>query len=542
MPRANRRNALVRFAAILTVTAPLCAFAADPAPSNILPDRPDLQTPTPQEAATLGRDFESKSAGIAFRAPFGMKEIRSVGEDVVVRYVDEKRKWVLRVTKLQFDRKVPLTTPAQPATQGANSTEAPKGLLELTAEQLKLNAPGAEILRQDTTTIAGAEVGMLVGKFNIGVDTDLTQQAIFRSNDRLYYQFDLTTPAPRVGELEKDPDVKLAVDTFGKMLDSVKLLEQTAIRQEQVDRLFHTRTLFVNCTEDKIRKTIIPEQWLRILMNGKDVGYSYIVEEIASDIPRDGNKQPKLNQGDQGLLVGVRSRVMPEPGVRKDAGTWMWMSFDRKHEKWSDVAVTDKGPNTQGRPQTDTFADVGTSDLIERTVFDKGRPPGEQINKTFVDEKQPANHIAEVYTLRVEHLGKSQTPAPTLRDLPVFYIPEAMAEMLPRLVPRRQPMSYMFASYVADRSEVMARYVDVGVEDQFRVGDQVVDAIPVHDRIGLEGSVTTTYISPKGEFLGTINPDSKITIVSSDAATLQQIWKDANLTRPDAAKESVQGK
>ena len=57
-------------------------------------------------------------------------------------------------------------------------------------------------------------------------------------------------------------------------------------------------------------------------------------------------------------------------------------------------------------------------------------------------------------------------------------------------------------------------------------------AIPIRDRLGLEGSVTTHYITPEGDYLGSINPDSKIVIVPTDAPTLQKMWKDVNLTRP----------
>ena len=72
------------------------------------------------------------------------------------------------------------------------------------------------------------------------------------------------------------------------------------------------------------------------------------------------------------------------------------------------------------------------------------------------------------------------------RQLPVFYIPQALAHLLPRIVPRKEPAKYMFASYVPDKREVMARYVDVGVEQPVEIAGQKLLAIPVRDRIGLE--------------------------------------------------------
>ena len=45
---------------------------------------------------------------------------------------------------------------------------------------MKVDAPGAEILRQDVITIGGADVGMLAARYTIAPQTNLTQQAIFR--------------------------------------------------------------------------------------------------------------------------------------------------------------------------------------------------------------------------------------------------------------------------------------------------------------------------------------------------------------------------
>jgi hypothetical protein len=90
----------------------------------------------------------------------------------------------------------------------------------------------------------------------------------------------------------------------------------------------------------------------------------------------------------------------------------------------------------------------------------------------------------------------------------------------------------MFATYVADRGEVMSRYVDVGREQPVKLAGLEVRAIPVRDRIGLEGSATTHYLSPEGRYLGSVNEETRITVTPTDAKTLEQIWKEANLTRP----------
>ena len=43
---------------------------------------------------------------------------------------------------------------------------------------------------------------------------------------------------------------------------------------------------------------------------------------------------------------------------------------------------------------------------------------------------------------------------PVTRTLPPFYLPQALGHLLPRLVPLKEPKSYMFASWVGETREV----------------------------------------------------------------------------------------
>src|SRR5688500_18549312 len=82
----------------------------------------------------------------------------------------------------------------------------------------------------------------------------------------------------------------------------------------------------------------------------------------------------------------------------------------------------------------------------------------------------------------------------------------------------------------------MMRYVDVGTEQEVALGGERVRAVPITDRLGLEGSPTIHYIEPAtNRYLGSVNNDSKISILPTDAATLQKKWANADLTRPKPA-------
>jgi hypothetical protein len=141
--------------------------------------------------------------------------------------------------------------------------------------------------------------------------------------------------------------------------------------------------------------------------------------------------------------------------------------------------------------------------------------------------------------LNVTHVSKQATAEPVQRTLPVFYIPQALGHLLPRLLPLFEQKGYMFASYVSENREVMSRYVDVEREEQVNLGGKTLRAIPIRDRIGLEGAVTTHYMSPDGAYLGSVNEETKITILPTDRATLLSIWKDADLSRPGDLEEGA---
>jgi hypothetical protein len=96
----------------------------------------------------------------------------------------------------------------------------------------------------------------------------------------------------------------------------------------------------------------------------------------------------------------------------------------------------------------------------------------------------------------------------------------------------------LFYSYVSDQGKVMARYIDVGEPKQVEINGQKVEAIPVADRIGLDGAAMVHYMSVTGKYLGSINAEANFQILPTDADTLQRIWAhNANLTRPPKPDE-----
>lgn len=300
----------------------------------VLPGRPDAAAATCAEE--LGPQFSSLAAGISFRPPAGMPQLkRVVGEEDIVQYADDKRQWLFKLSRIVLNTPAPLETEVDAAKKVTRVGMVESSGAAVSDGHGRRGNPAAGYCEH-----RGSSSGRLAARYKSGPDTArITQRAIIQANEQLYYVFDLSSPVRR-GDVSNDPKVKTAVATFSQVLDSVKLLDQRQVMQDQTERLFRTLALLVNLNEEKLRSAIRKEQWLLITKYGKPLGYTILVERIGADIPRTGQGLNLPNKGGaDGVLIGVRSRTIPEPGKQVDAETWQWMSFDRKHEVWSNIAI-----------------------------------------------------------------------------------------------------------------------------------------------------------------------------------------------------------
>jgi hypothetical protein len=391
-------------------------------------------------------------------------------------------------------------------------------MLEVTVDQFKAVTPGTQILKEFPDDTREPQIGFMAAKYNFGFETNLTQQAIIRASNLRYYILSFTSAAPREGELESSPAVLEAVHAFEQVVQTVEISDLSDVRQDQEERLFRTRTLFVNLNESRLRKTLVPEQWLRFIQDGKDVGYSYVIQEVARDLPRKG--KPEVQTGPEGVLVGIRSRLIPEPGVQTDAESWYFMTFDRKFETFSTV-VYGQHPKTGNT----TSGEVGVSRWREKPI-----PVGDGLGKRDMIQ-------TDDYHLEVTRIGRNVSSEPVERDLPPYYLPQALYQILPAALPHNDAKTYLFASWITEVGQVVHRYIDVGKEQDVNLVGRRVRAIPIKDKVGLQGSVTTHYVSPDGKYLGSVNEDSKMTVLATDEQALKAIWQNANLTRPGEVEQ-----
>jgi len=534
------------------------ANAQPTSPSEIkgLTDKLGLDA-APENRNLLGEPYENPVAGVAFRPPTGCVILkRPLGGEgnVIAEFTNDEKQWLLKVTKPTLGRPMPLQTvkgiPAKPEAikpgplqndplraelarqrneaKPLNESEQDRvGLLDWTvAEILKTNRT-AVVERQEIVNVREYGVGLAILHITLGTEKFLRQQAIFQVDEQNYFVFNLTTPAAKNGDAANDAGERQAAEAFKQMIDTIQVLDQSWIRKDQVQRLFRTRAVFVDWNHlsgQMIKDAIVKEQWLRLIKDGKDFGYSVVYEEFIEG----RNVRENKARANDGVLISIRSRTI-DGDTQVDVGSQLFSSLDRKHEDWAHVVnvITNKGKPKEDKEQSSEygFSELRTSKQIDRTVVrdDPKNPPLREIESYRLNVVRPKSAR--------DSLAKPESYAPS-----PWYIPQAIGVMLPRLLPVHKPVTYMFQTYVGDQRAVVHRYVDVGFEKDVVLDGKTVRAIPITDRVRLEGAATTHFMSPEGKWLGSYNEEAKVTILPSDEATLRKLWNAPDLSRPEDIK------
>lgn len=505
--RASCLNRLGIGAFCLIIGAPVFA-QTQPAvqPLPILQGRPDQAS-----QSLIGPVYEDRLQGISLNPPAQAKIVRQgIAAGEIVEFLNSDKGWALKVSRADLPKPIPMTSTA--AAGGANT-----GLLDLTAQQFKDANPAATILLQKVTQIGSHDVGLLSAHYSQSAQDRLMQQAIFRFNDQVYYVLTMTSPAAgRRSAPDAQANENQATETFNQVIHSVTLMDRSQIKQDQDNRLFRTRAFYVNLKPEDIQHVLAGEQFLRLIKDGRDIGYSYVTEE------------PEKRFGADGFRIGIRSHSEPSPGTQVDSETMLTCSYDRRLEEWSIglLAKDAKGNKT-------ALSEFGSSNQDVEHIYD---PIHGQTDPK--DPRQPPVRTQNTYTLHVTEIQPNTPDRSIVRQLPPFYVPQALGYLLPQLLAVHQPKTYMFATWSEREHEVVARYLDVGKEQTVDLNGKTVHAVPVEDRLGLEGAITTHYVTIDGKYLGSISDATGVTTTVTDRQTLQNLWKDPNLTPPGDSQPS----
>jgi hypothetical protein len=519
---------------------------ADSPPANSSPaNLPPAGSSDGSVDPLLGKPFRSRLEGIQFNPPAGGTMMRELNSGEVVRFVYPSENWDIHVKPITSH--VPLRL---------SNKLADDGVLQMVVNQLKNN--NAQIITQDVRrlTAGGKDIGLIEARYEAGINVIFTQVAIVEDDAQRFFEVQMNSPgkpktAPAAAE---DPNETDARKMFQHMIATVAVLDRQSLGKEQQHRVYATDLLWVQLDRRRITSAIVPQHFMRVVQNGKDIGFIQVDERLATHSGHEGieyivhsrvktgaeqitdaaRSQPLVNEGNtipNGLVSSpgaapssANSGVANSGAVNSGAPTNLYtnstyfVTFDRAHEDWNTITQVDQQSSSQ-------LTEMGNSDRVDRIRLDFAALAAEQKSGNRPKDRQPPTTQVSDYALKVDqyahggHLGK-----PVKTELYPFYLPQAMGQMLARLLPI-DPEKYLFSFYVSNQKNVMARYVDVGKAVDITLDGQQYHAIPIADRIGVDGIPTVHYVTKDGQWLGSVNEDSKLLVLPCDAGTLEAIWK-----------------
>ncbi|MCC7407333.1 MAG: hypothetical protein IT442_04630 [Phycisphaeraceae bacterium] len=175
-------------------------------------------------------------------------------------------------------------------------------------------------------------------------------------------------------------------------------------------------------TPDRIAKSLLPEQWFRMLHDGKDVGYLRI------------NQRPGKRLSFDGVEVQIQSRVEIDRQTIDTLST-MFLSTARDYEDWS--------TKTTVRPLTPPAAPKGNAP-----------PAPESISAAETGVRTKGG-------ITVTRQNVTGTNKYTWDVPPEGYLPQVLVHLMPALLPRDKPATMGFYAYYPASGEITYRTVEV---------------------------------------------------------------------------------
>ena len=231
------------------------------------------------------------------------------------------------------------------------------------------------------------------------------------------------------------------------------------------------------------------------------------------------------------MRVGLRSHFRDADGRVVDRESFAYRRFNRTP---GDGRPRERSRDREEWRTTRVYRDAATADLpLDDPSLAFVTEIGTSQKRTVLEADAFAQDGAdnrgvvsrEEHLLQVTRAGRDGADPVLERELPPFYVSQAYSHLLPRLVPLDRERGYMFAEWVPGRSEVMARYLQVGGVADVELAGKALRARVIEDRIGLDGSVTEHYFDPEsGTYLGSRDEAARRVTLPSTAGELRAIW------------------
>lgn len=316
--------------------------------------------------------------------------------------------------------------------------------------QLALRYGDLETLRFEPTRVFGREAARSEVRFTSEQQAWLRQEAVIRTRPTEFFILLLVTPAA-------DHDV--ARSCFEQIVQSFQVLRSEAVQQEIDAALARGTALLQSAAagQPDITAGVSPERYLRIMRDGKDVGFVETLE--AAEAVRHH----------EGIQLLQRVWMFEDDGSFKLMQEREFLSRDLSYEQWENRVY-----------------------VVQQT---KGQPPRVAMSGE--------NGIRQDDQLLVEYLPKSKSGKDAEKAIEVepSYASGSWGTLLPRVVDLSKPELYAFSMYDGDRRGLVLRTFRVVGPTQTVIAGRTTTAYRIEDSEGLVPPVTEVYVDKSGHIL-----------------------------------------
>lgn len=355
--------------------------------------------PQPGQELLSADRWSEQSIGLSLRPPLGARLETTTGDEAVLRITGENR-YQITVSIKRIQQNVAFLTLQQSVLKDV------------------LNAqPSAEVKRQKEIQLELGEAAALY--FVIPPQGKQKQpwalgQALVQVDSRTIVLLRLDTLAQQLDEVAPILEAML----HSLRIEDPKALAEKRKQQSEAGNRWHKAV-----TMDQRRSALIPEQWFRVLQDGKDVGWMRVDQyAITAQDLKGGNDKRKLTSPvtQPGIAVRIQARVLVGANA-VDSLSEFYLSDDQASEIWSirtTMRSKNEGTSAAAAPGKDAKGKQLAPQAI--TATETGVRTGDEIN---IRRETPEDSSNQRYQLPRENEG--------------YYVPQLDLHLLGQIIPRQ---------------------------------------------------------------------------------------------------------
>jgi len=270
-------------------------------------------------------------------------------------------------------------------------------------------------------------------------------------------------------------DFDAAIKTFLDMIQSVSLANPAELDRVRAQRIEAGRAWLKTIKTEQINSALIPEQWLRITADGKDVGYMRIRQTDEADhVP-------------PGTGVEVQSHLIEDSNTYDTLGKF-FEANDRSVEFWTvttTLRIPQTGPHDPAappQPATQNWRQTGLRDG----------------NALEVSQETPSS---------IKKLPWKIPPYP--------YLSQVNQYVLPALLPHDKPTELAFYGFGQNTRKLSLH--------TYRIEPLPGGAYRVYERPGPDRAERIATFSPTGRLIQRRMPDGRVYLATTPQE-LKRIW------------------